>query len=89
MTTEQYFKLLKDSNEKIIAAAKRAYDALVEKIRTGTPAQKAAQEVTEQFNAEYSAILAAGIDDVSGLEQAIGDMRIGSLTLSERRSARF
>ena len=84
MTTEQYFKLLKDSNEKIIAAAKRAYEALVDKIRTGTPAQKAVQEVTEQFNAEYSAILAAGIDDVKGLEQAIGDMRIGNLTLSER-----
>ena len=84
MTNGQYFNLLKGQNEDIIAAAKKAYESLVEKIRAGVPAQRAVQEVTAQFNAEYAAILAAGIDEVTGLQEAIGDMRIGNISLSDR-----
>lgn len=84
MTTDQYFKLVKEANEQILAAAKKAYDDLVIKIRAGVPAQQAVQEVTDAFNKEYAAILAAGMTDIKALQEVIDQLDIGTITLSER-----
>lgn len=84
MTTDQYYQLLRETNDQILAAAKRAYDSLVEKIKSGVPAQLAVQQVTEQFSREYTEILAAGIAAVKELSDIPATVEAGGIMLSSR-----